>query len=464
MRRASASPSARILLTAVALCLAAAAAPAQRINLPPVTRHRLKNGIQLMLMEYRRAPTLSVEALFPGGASGDPVEKAGVAAMTADLLKRGTSSRTAIQIAEEIDFLGGSLNAGAGDDSLTVSLSVLSKDADAGLNLLADVIRRSVFPPEEIERERQLALAGLQSLPDSPEETATRVATETVFRGHPYGVFRTIASVKRITRDDLLRYYQRFIVPDRLTIIAVGSFQIPQMIEKLRARFEDWTPSGSAAPTVAEARPTPRQLVLIDKPDATQTQVRLIRPAFRRNHPDFFAAELADAMLGGGFTSRLVDEIRVNRSLTYGIGSRFRLHKYGGFLAISTFTRIETTRAMLDALNGVLKRTAERGFTSEELQKVKSYLAGMFALGLQTPDALADILSDIALYNLPADYLQTYLTRLLAVPLTEVNRIARAYCRPESFSVVLVTPAAKISGQLKGLGRFETRPITAVGK
>jgi zinc protease len=463
MRRTPALFILQILLAVVALCLSAAG-QAQKINLPPITRHKLKNGIQLMLMEYRRAPTLSVEALFPGGSNGDPVKKAGVAAMTADLLERGTSSRTAIQIAEEIDFLGGSLNTGAGDDSLTVSLDVLSKDSDNGLNLLADVIRRSIFPPEEIERKRQLILAGLQTLPDSPEETATRIATETTFRGHPYGVFRTITSVKRITRDDLLRYYQQFVVPDRMTIIAVGNFQTAQMIEKLRARFEDWAPSGSTALTIPEARPIPRQFVLIDKPDATQTQVRLARTAFKRNHPDFYAAELADAMLGGGFTSRLVDEIRVNRSLTYGIGSRFRLQKHGGSLTISTFTRIETTRTLLDAVNGVLKRTAERGFTAEELQKVKSYLAGLFALGLQTPDALADILSDMALYNLPANYLQTYLTRLLAVPLADVNRIARAYYRPETFSIVLVAPAAKISGQLKRLGKIETRPIETVGK
>jgi zinc protease len=463
MKREHALSAARCVLAAVALSLPAAG-ESQKIDLPPITRYRLKNGIQLMLMEYRRAPTLTVKALFPGGGWGDPAEKAGVAAMTADLLKRGTSSRTATQIAEEIDFLGGSLNAGAGDDSLTVSVDVLSKDADAGLNLLADVIRRSVFPAEEIERERQLTLAYLQSLPDDPEATATRVATETVFGGHAYGVFHTITSVNRITRDDLLRYYQRFVVPDRLTIIAVGSFSTAQMIEKLRARFEDWASTGVATPRMVEARPAPRRFLLIDKPDATQTQVRLIRSAFPRNHPDFYAAQLADAMLGGGFTSRLVDEIRVNRSLTYGISSHFRLQKHGGSLAISTFTRIETTRAILDAVNGVLKRTAERGFTAQELQKAKSYLSGMFALRLQTPDALADILAAMALYNLPADYLQTYLPRLLSVSLADVNRIARAFYHPETFSVVLVAPAAKIAGQVKEVGRFETRPIQTVGK
>lgn len=443
---------------------------AQNVKLPPATRTTWDNGARVVLMEYRRAPTLRVIALFPGGSSADPEGKAGVAALTVRLLRRGTEKRAAPQVAEEIEFLGGSLHSSANNDRLSVSLNVLSKDADAGLDLLADVIRHPTFPAEELERERQLSLSALQSLPEDPGGVSERVATETVYAGHPYGVLPTMTSLKAITRDDLLTYARRFIAPNRMILVAVGDFKAADMTAKLRAQFGDWEGEAPAQPQPPlERRPPaqpllPRRVVLIDKPDATQTQVRLTRLSFPRNHPDYFAAHLADAILGGGFTSRLTQEIRVNRSLTYGIGSSFDPKLHGGDFSVSTFTKIETTRALLDATNAVLRRTATQGFTAAELNKFKGYLSGLFAIQVQTPDALAAQLADVAFFGLPHDYLQTYLSQLRAVTLSDVNRIARAYFAPDALSLVLVAPAAKVAEQLKGLGRITTRGVEVVGK
>jgi zinc protease len=438
---------------------------AQNVKLPPVTRMTWNNGVRVVLMEYHRAPTLRVIAVFPGGSSVDPTGKAGVAALTAQLLRRGTEKRAAPQIAEEIEFLGGALGSGADDDRLTISFNVLSKDADAGLDLFADVIRRSTFPADELERERQLIIASLQSLAENPGAVANRVATETVYARHPYGVFETITSLKAITRDDLSDYNRRFIAPNHMILIAVGDFKTADMMSKLRARFGDWQRRESEAPAeLPSPRPNPRRVVLIDKPDATQTHAQWTRLAFPRKHPDYFAARVAETMLGGGFTSRLTEEIRINRSLTYEIGSDFDLQLRGGDFSVSTFTKIETTRALIDATNAVLRRTAEKGFTAAELKKVKGYLSGLFAIHVQTPEALAGELADVAFYGLPDDYLQTYLSKLRAVTLADANRIARAYCKPEQLSLVLVAPAAKIKEQLKDVGDVETRAVETVGK
>jgi zinc protease len=173
---------------------------------------------------------------------------------------------------------------------------------------------------------------------------------------------------------------------------------------------------------------------------------------------------MASSIVGGGFTSRLVDEIRVNRSLTYGIGSRFSARNYGGDFLVSTFTKMETTRALLDATNDVLRKTSRQGVTAAELVKFKSYLAGSFAIQMQRPDAIARQLADVALYGLPTDYLQTYLTRIRAVKLEDVNRITRQYMAPESLSLVLVAPAESVRTQLKGLGDIETRSVNTVGQ
>jgi zinc protease len=452
------------VLTSILALGAALPACAQKINLPPVTRVSWPNGVKVILMEYHRAPTLSVTALFPGGASLDPAGKIGVASMTADLMRKGTDTRTAPQIAEQIDFLGGSLGAAAGNDSLVVSLGVLAKDTKTGLDLFTDIIRHPTFPAEELERERQLSVAGLESLKEDPAAVASRVEEEIAYPGHPYGYESTITSLKALTRDDLAAYYHRVVAPNRMILVAVGDFKTADMLANLRGRFGNWAKVEGAAADVPPVKPTARRIVLIDKPDATQTQVRMVRTAFPRSSSDYFAASVANTILGGGFTSRLTDEIRVNRSLTYGIDSGFVPRLRGGTFGISSFSKVETTRALLDATRDVLAKTAAKGFTPGELKKVKGYMTGLYAIRVQTPEALASQLEDMALYGLPNNYMQTYLNRIQSITLADANRIAKTYFSPEKLSIVLVAPASKVAAQLKGINGIETRSIDTVGK
>jgi zinc protease len=463
-RKFSASPfrGPYAMLTCLLLC--GAAALAQKVNLPAVTRANLPNGIHVILMEYHRAPFLNVIAEFEGGDAAQPAGRAGVADLTATLLRRGSATRTAQQIAEQIDYLGGSLDTGSGNDSVSVSVSTLSRNADAGLDLLADVIRHPTFPAEELERERQLALSGLQSLGEDPGAVAARVADETVYRNHPYGLEPTVTTLKAITRDDVVAYYDHSIAPNRMILVAVGDFHTQDMIERLKAHFADWPRRQEAMPALPAIPAKVRRNILIDKPDATQTQVRWIRPAIPRNSADYIAAVVASTILGGGFTSRLTDEIRVNRSLTYGISSDFAGLRSGGDFEISTFTKVDTTRALLDATTAVLRRTAQQGFTLQELQKVKGYLTGLFAIQAQTPEALARRLADIALYRLPDNTLDSYPAQIRAVTLPQVNRMAQIYFAPESLSLILVAPASQVKSQLAKYGDFETHPVDTIGK
>ena len=202
----------------------------------------------------------------------------------------------------------------------------------------------------------------------------------------------------------------------------------------------------------------------MDKPDATQTQVRWGRLAIPENDPNRPAADVANTILGGGFTSRLTDEIRVNRSLTYGIGSNFAGLQSAGTFGVSTFTKIETTRELIDAVREVLTKTATKGFTQGELDKVKGFMAGMFAQGLQTPGAIAGQLSQIELYGLPQDYFATYLTKIRAVTLSDVNKIAKTYFDPANLTLTLVAPASKVKEKLTGLGEIKIVPVGDVGK
>jgi len=440
-------------------------AGAQTLKLPPIIRAKFDNGVEIALMEYRKAPLLSVIAMFRGGETLDPDGKAGVAGLTADLLRKGSQKRTATQIAEEIDFLGGSLNTGADNDSVTASLYVSTKDTDAGLDLFADVIRNATFPQEELDRERQLQVAGLQSLADEPGQVADLILNQTVFEAHPYGRSATITSLGTVTRDDITAYSAGVVRPERMLIVAVGDFKANEFLAKLKAHFGEWNVAGEAKPLeTRKPMPIPKRFVLVDKKDATQTQARWGRIALPRNHPDYFAAEVASGILGGGFTSRLVDEIRVNQSLTYGVGSTFGMEALGGDFNVSTFTKLETTRKLIDAVEAVLQKTAEKGFMTGEVAKVKGYLAGQYAIGLQTPQALAAQLAEMVFHRLPNDYLTTYITKIKAVSLAELNRVAREHFTPSQFSLILVAPADKIKAQLTGLPAPDIRPVENVGK
>jgi zinc protease len=249
-----------------------------------------------------------------------------------------------------------------------------------------------------------------------------------------------------------------------MILIAVGDFKSEAIQAKLRAKFGDWAKSDAAQHTLPNVAQGGLKRILVDKPDATQTQVRLTRPGIPYNHPDHYAAAVANTILGGGFTSRLTDEIRVNRSLTYSIGSGFQQSALGGIFQVSTFTKLTTTKDILQATRDVLKKTAEQGFSEEEVRKVKGYLSGLFAIRAQTPEALAGQLAQIERYHLPQDYLTTYIQKIQAVTLADVNRIARTYFKPESFSTILVAPASKVEAQLKPFGAFDKIPADRVGK
>ncbi len=447
----------------ILLCIRTA--EAQDIKLPPATRVTLKNGMKLVLMEYHRAPLLNVIALFPGGSSADPEGKAGTAGLTAELLRKGTKTRNANQIAEEIEFLGGDLSTGAGRDSISVSLEVLVKDADAGLELMSDCLQNAIFPEAELNRTRDLEIADLGSLADNPAGVVSLVANSSVYGNSTYGISPTITTLKKIQLADVTLFAGGTITPENGTLVVVGDFKTSEMRTKLESRFGVWNPPPSnfiRKPFFLT--PVKPGITLVDKPDATQTQVRWGRIAFPENNPDRSAAEVANSILGGGFTSRLTDEIRVNRSLTYGINSSFSGLKSAGTFGVSTFTKIETTRALLDAVKATLQKTAEKGFTQAELDKVKGFMTGMFAQGLQTPGAIAGQLSTIELYGLPQDYFSTYLQRVRAVTLSDINRIAKTYFDPSNLTLTLVAPAAKVKDQLNGLGSLRVIPVGTVGK
>ncbi len=449
-----------IWIFSVVLVVGTSTTQAQRIQIPSYTREILDNGLVVLLMEYHKLPLVQLRMTIKGGTSYDPSGYEGLGTLTASLLRKGTATRTATQISDEIDFIGGTLAAGATLDYFTVTSEVLKKDVDKGFDLFSDIILHPAFSPEEIERERSQKLAGIEQLKENPGAVASVYFNKVIYGSHPYSrqSFGTVASLKKITREDIEKFYNEVFIPNNSILAVVGDLDTKEMLEKVKQHFASWpkkTPREGKLnkPQMFKGR----KVWVLNKADATQTQIRIGNIGVERRHPDYFAITVANGVFGGGFTSRLTEEIRVRRSLTYGIGSSFPSNLAGGSYVISTFTKNATTREIIDAALEEVKKFRDSGPTEEELQKAQNYIAGGFSRSLQTPEALAAQISDVEFYRLPPDYLETYLEKLKAVTLPEAKRVVKKYFHHDDVMIVVLTPAKETRASLQTLGEVEQR-------
>ncbi len=447
-----------------AVALPQAATGAADVQIPPFTTHTLGNGLTVVLMEYHQLPLVELVMTVGGGRALEPDSLTGLASMTAELLRQGTQTRTATQIAEQVDFVGGVLRTSAGLDQFTISGEFLTKDLPAGLALFSDVILHPVFPQEEIDRERSQRLATLESIKEEPGNIASIAYNRRVYGMHPYGrqALGTHASLPRMTRDAIIAFERQTFVPNNALLVVVGDFQEKAMLASVESAFGMW-PRGTApsVPSVAPKRISGRHVVIIDKPDVTQSQIRIGNTGVDILNPDRYTLQVANTILGGGFTSRLVEEIRVKRSLTYGANSSFASARQGGTFTVSTFTKNRSLRTTIDVALAELKKIREHGVSAAELSKAQNYIAGSFARNLQAPENLAAQLSTMLFYHLPDDYLRGYVRRIHAVTLADINRVVPKDIPYDDLLILVVSNPAETRAQLEGLGPIEVVPLNA---
>jgi len=447
-----------ICLILVLSIIGATSLNAQKIKIPPYKKEVLDNGLTVLLMEYHKLPLIELRMTTKGGTSYDPEGYDGLASLTAGLLRKGTTTRTATQISEEIDFIGGTLSASAGPDYFAVASEMLKKDFDKGFALFSDIILHPAFAQEEIERERSQMLAAIERYKENPGMVTSIYFNKVVYGSHPYGrqSFGTVASLKKITRDDIEKFYKETFLANTSILAVVGDFDAKEMLAKVKSIFSGWVKKTPKA--VKIEKPVAfkgRKVFILNKSDATQTQVRIGNIGVERKNPDYFAITVANTILGGGFTSRLTEEIRVRRSLTYGVSSSFSSNLEGGTYLISTFTKNPTTREIIDVALNEIKKFRDGGATQQELLKAQNYIAGGFSRSLQAPEALAAQISDVEFYQFPGDYLETYIQKVKAVTLDDVKRVANKYFPYDDIIAVVLTPAKETRASLESLGKVE---------
>jgi zinc protease len=428
-----------------------------------VHRERLANGLQVVVAERPGVPLAAARLVLRGGASLDPEGRHGLAHLAALAARRGTRRRSGPQIDLAVESLGAELGSGVDEDASYYGISAPVEGLGTCLDILADVASRPTFPAAEVARLRRREVAALAHDADEPALIADRALLEAAYPGHPYGHAAEGRSrhLARLTRADVVRYHGACYLPSAGLLVVVGRVRTPEVLELVRRRFGGWKAAGAPPPPPPTPSPPETRVLVVDKPDVTQTQVRIVSAGFPRKSPDYHAGVVASALLGGGFTSRLMEAIRVNRGLSYSVRSRFLTSGVGGLFAISTFTKLDTTAEIVKVALDETARFAEEGPTGQELERTRSYLCGLYPLSLETHDQLAEKLADLALFDLPDEEVTHFPESVRAVDASAARAAARRYFPLQRRLVVVVGPARRIA---RALGEFGPVAVVPAGK
>ena len=408
--------------------------------MPAVQRRVLPNHLVLLASEEHSLPFVTLQLLIDSGSWRDPSGEEGLSYLTAKGILHGTSKHTVNQVNEELDFMGASLNSSSGRDYATLTLRVLKKDLDKGLDLFMEVLTQPAFPEEEIRREIEKTLAAIQSEEDQPEEVAEKAFLKTLFLSSPYGhpVKGTMESVPKLTREGIVGFYRSYYHPNNAILTVIGDITNEELKGKLIPRLEKWSMGETPKLPFTTKVEKDQKTVKIDRP-ITQANILLGHAGVSRGNPDFYAITVMNYILGGGgFASRLMGEIRNKRGLAYSVASFFDPGKYPGSFQIVLQTKNSSARDAIALSLQQMERIRKELVSEKELEGAKKYLIGSFPMRLDTQGKLANFLTQVEYYGLGLDYPEKYPSLIQSITREEVLRVARKYLDPKKYVLVIV--------------------------
>ncbi|HKV04000.1 MAG TPA: pitrilysin family protein [Candidatus Acidoferrales bacterium] len=429
------------------------AGPPRPFHFPTAATKTLPNGLRVFVVTDHSQPAIAARlVILSAGSIKDPQGSPGVAEMTANLLTQGTAKRSAKEIAEAIDFIGGSLNASAGKDSTTVTLDIVKKDLATGLDLMSDIVLHPAFQAAELERQRRQLLSSLTVQYSDPDYLASVAFNRAIYGGSPYGWPEegTPATVKKFDPATLAKFHDANFAPNQSLLAFAGDVTPDEAFSAAEKYFGAWP----KLDVPADVPPPPEAFTgvhiwLIDKPDAVQTQIRVGKLGIRRGDANYIPVEVMNRIFGGGYNSRLNTEVRVKKGLTYGAYSTFNPHRYAGSFSVGTFTRTAATVEAAKLVVDLVARMSTGDVTPEEMDFARDYLAGVYPIQSETAEQVAGRVLTAAAYDLPADYNSTYPEKIRGVTSAQVREMARQYLTANDLEIVLAGNVSAFRDALK---------------
>ncbi len=430
------------------------AGPEAKFNLPAIEKQRLSNGLEVWLVRQPELPIVSMNMVFKSGGTIDPSGKAGLASFTASLLNSGTKTRSAVDISNQLSDIGANLGTGSSWDAANVSIQTLTKNLDKALDIYSDVIVNPTFPERELETLRRRSLFALQQRRDNPNAIAGVVYNALLYgKNHPYGnsLGGDEISIRSFKQSDLENFYKTYYRPNNAVLIVVGDATMDTVKPKLETAFADWKPGEVPASKVPEVSAFDRPgIYVVDKPGAAQSIISIGQVGVPRDNPDYFALLVMNDMLGGSFSSRLNMNLREDKGYTYGAGSGFGFRRGAGpFTASAGVQTAVTKESVVEFMKEISGIRGERPVTREELETSKQSLIRGMPQGFETNGQIANQLGALVTYDLPDSYFNDFFSKINAVTLEDINRVANKYLTPDKMAIVIVGDRSVIEPRLR---------------
>ncbi|MFZ5439718.1 MAG: M16 family metallopeptidase [Myxococcota bacterium] len=425
------------------------------LKLPHHETRRLPNGLTVHLVPRGPLPLVAVRLVIRNGSAFDPPGKLGVGDFAARLFRRGAGGKTADQISDAVEFVGANIGGFANEENVILSLSTPSKHLDAMFDVLATILLEPDFPESEVELARRRTLAALTNDLDDPGTLADRALTRVTWGDHPYAHEHVGGKkdVNAYTREDLRAFHRERLGPQIAHLYVVGAFDMDAIMGTVERALGRWSGGPPATPVIPawSGLARPGEVVIVDKPEQTQVQLRIGARGVKRGHEDHFPLVTMNTVLGGGFTSRLVTEIRVKRGLSYGAGCAFDMMSVAGTFTISSFTRTETINSLIDVALGEVEKMREKGPTKAELATVQRFISGLYPGRLETNENVSGAIADVIHYGLPDDWISGYRERVSAVTVKEAAEAAQKHLFGDR-TIVLVGNAEQLRPMVERYG------------
>lgn len=418
----------------------------------------LDNGLKYIVIQNKKLPLVQVRVIFNGGASLDPQNYQGLTYLTGQLLLKGTTKRTAQQVAEEFEFLGSTIDISTNFDYTLISTEFLKYNFQDGMKILSEIITSPAFESREIDKEKEKLLSELKSALENPTYIANQFFNKLLFEGHPYSqsIQGTIKQIDEISSRQVRNHYKTYFVPNETTIILYGDVEYNDVEELIKNLFSGWQ-KGQEIKSILKPveKISGLKLVLVDKPGLTQAQIRVGNIGINQNNSDEIPISIVNTILGDGFTSRLVEEIRVKRSLTYGAKSSFQSYRQSGKFFISTFTKNQTVGEVIQIILDELKKLKSSGVSDWEITKAKNYLIGELSRNLQSPERFVDHLTQIIFYKKDKELLTKFVDKIKNTSREKIQKVIAEYFPEKDILIVVVGDSKEIKSQLEKFGKVQ---------